>query len=54
MSKTTDIKGFAEKLAQMKDTVTTECGKAIADVCARVQKTAMEGFLEISKNSSIL
>lgn len=53
MSKTTDIKGFAEKLAQMKDTVTTECGKAIADVCARVQKTAMEGMTNTTVDNSI-
>lgn len=53
MSKTTDIKGFAEMLAQMKDTVTTECGKAIADVCARVQKTAMEGMTNTTVDNSI-
>ena len=53
MSKTTDIKGFTEKLAQMKDTVTTECGKAIADVCARVQKTAMEGMTNTTVDNSI-
>lgn len=53
MSKKTDIKGFADKLAQMKDSLTTECGRAIADVCMRVQATAQKEMTNTTVDNSI-
>lgn len=52
MSENLDVKGLIDKLAKMKEEVTSEAGKAMGDICLKVQETAMKGMTNTTVDNS--
>ncbi|MBR5775674.1 MAG: hypothetical protein IKY42_05380 [Bacteroidaceae bacterium] len=52
MSENLDVKGLIDKLAKMKEEVTSEAGKAMGNICLKVQETAMKGMTNTTVDNS--
>lgn len=52
MSENLDVKGLIDKLTKMKEEVTSEAGKAMGNICLKVQETAMKGMTNTTVDNS--